>query len=69
MFSSSYRKEGYRDMQKQSEAARKARNEYCRQWRKAHPDKVRAYNLQYWEKIAQQQAEYAKVQGAKNDTD
>ena len=56
-------------MQKQSEAARKARNEYCRQWRKAHPDKVRAYNLQYWEKIAQQQAEYAKVQGAKNDTD
>jgi DNA-directed RNA polymerase specialized sigma subunit len=38
-----------------SEAARKARNEYQRQWKKNNPDKVKKSNQRYWEKKAQQQ--------------
>ena len=33
-----------------SEAARIARNEYARQWRAKHPEKVREHNKRYWEK-------------------
>lgn len=33
-----------------SEEARKARNEYMRNWRRANKDKVKQYNKTYWEK-------------------
>ena len=39
------------------EAARKACNEYNREWRRRNPDKVRARNQIYWEKKAMQAAE------------
>lgn len=35
-----------------SEAARRARNAYKRQWAKENPDKVKAANARYWEKKA-----------------
>ncbi|MDD4234667.1 MAG: helix-turn-helix domain-containing protein [Bacteroidales bacterium] len=38
-----------------SEAARKAKNEYHRQWRKKNPEKVKQANLRHWEKKAQEQ--------------
>lgn len=33
-----------------SEAARKAKTEYMRQWRKNNPDKVKAHRESYWER-------------------
>ena len=36
-----------------SEAARIAKREYFRKWKKANRDKVRAYQERYWEKRAQ----------------
>lgn len=35
-----------------SEEAREKRNEYMREWRKNHPDKVKAARDRYWEKKA-----------------
>lgn len=35
-----------------SEEARKKRNEYIRNWRKAHPEKCREYERRKWEKQA-----------------
>lgn len=35
-----------------TENARKARNEYMREWRKNNKDKVKANNKRYWEKRA-----------------
>lgn len=35
-----------------TEEARKARNEYMKEWRKNNKDKVRANNQRYWEKRA-----------------
>lgn len=32
------------------EAARLARNEYSKQWRRNHPDKVKEYGANYWNK-------------------
>lgn len=40
-----------------SDEARKARNEYMRQWRKNNPDKVRAIKDRHWEKKAKEQEE------------
>lgn len=37
-----------------SEAAREARNAYKRKWAKENPDKVKAANLRYWERKAQE---------------
>lgn len=34
--------------------ARKAMNEYKREWRKKNPDKVKAAQARYWEKRAKQ---------------
>ena len=31
-----------------SEEAKKKRLEYLREWRKKHPDKVKAYSVRYW---------------------
>lgn len=36
-----------------SEAARKARNEYKRNWVKNNPEKVKAATVRYWERKAQ----------------
>ncbi len=38
-----------KDDKKLSEAARKARNEYIRQWRAKNKDKVREYRIKTWE--------------------
>lgn len=35
-----------------SDAARIARNEYAREWRKRNPDKVKKANERYWERKA-----------------
>lgn len=35
-----------------SEAARMAKREYARQWRRRNPEKVRENNRRYWEKKA-----------------
>lgn len=37
-----------------SEEAKKARNEYLREWRKRNPDKVAAIKARYWEKKAKE---------------
>ncbi len=40
-----------------SEAARKARNAYQRQWAKSNPDKVKEIRRRYWERKATNAAE------------
>ena len=42
--------------EKMSEAARKAQNEYLREWRKRNPDKARAINRRYWQRRAERLA-------------
>ena len=46
-----------------------ARRAYLREWKKAHPDKVREYNARYWkrraERIAQERA--AESEAKSND--
>ncbi len=37
---------------KMSDEARKARNEYLREWRKANAEKVKKHQQQYWERKA-----------------
>ena len=37
-----------------SDAAKMARREYARQWRRKNPEKVRESNRRYWERKAQQ---------------
>ena len=39
-----------------NEAAKEARRQYKRNWNKANPDKVRAYQERYWNKKAQEAA-------------
>ncbi len=39
-----------------SEKAKKERNKYFREWRKANPDKVRAAQARYWERKAAERA-------------
>lgn len=51
--------------QQLSDAAKKARAEYARAWRKKNPDKQRAANRRYWEKKAAEMAE--EVQDAGNN--
>ena len=40
-----------------SEAAKRSRNEYYRQYRKNNPEKIRAIEARYWERKAAQEAE------------
>lgn len=42
-----------------SDAAKKARAEYQRKWRKDHPDKAKEYANRHWERMAEK---------AKNET-
>ena len=41
-------------MAQMSKAAREAKNEYYKRWRAKTPDKVRASNQKYWERIARE---------------
>ena len=40
-----------------TDAAKRARAEYAKEWRKKNPDKQREINRRYWEKKAEQAAE------------
>ena len=40
-----------------SDAAKEARREYFREWRRKNPDKVREKNRRYWEKRAAERKE------------
>lgn len=44
-------------VQQEDEAARAAQREYTRQYRAAHPDKVKAWNRAYWLRKAQRAAQ------------
>lgn len=39
-----------------SDKARSIQREYLRSWRKQHPEKVRAYNQNYWARKAEKAA-------------
>jgi hypothetical protein len=45
-----------------SEQARTIRNRYQRQWRRKNADKLRNYNVVYWEKKAQDAPEQVAEQ-------
>lgn len=36
-----------------SEQAKEARRDYIKKWRRRNPDKMRAYNVSYWERKAE----------------
>ena len=40
-----------------TEAAKEARRAYKRAWNRANPEKVKAYQANYWNKKAQEQAQ------------
>ena len=40
-----------------TDAAKEARRAYKRAWNKANPEKVKAYQANYWQKKAEQQAQ------------
>lgn len=44
-------------------AAKEAKREYERQWRKNNPDKVRAKNRRYWEKKGREILQKATREG------
>ena len=51
-----------------SEKARAARNQYVREWRANHKDRVRETNRKYWERrAAKQAAEKGGVADASED--
>lgn len=50
-------------MEKMSESAREARNKYYREYRAKHPEKVKAQNRKYWQRVA----ERTKADGREND--
>jgi len=39
--------------EREKELARKARNEYQKEWRAKNPDKVKASNERYWLRLAE----------------
>mgnify|MGYP004732961529 CR=1 FL=1 len=39
-----------------------ARRAYLRDWKKAHPDKVREYNARYWKRRAERMAQERTVE-------
>lgn len=43
--------------QSKEEQARKARNEYYREWRRKNPEKVKAAMVKYWANKAEKQQE------------
>lgn len=51
-------------MQKMSDEAIMARRAYQKKWRDENPDKVRAKNARYWEKLAAKRREAQNEQTA-----
>lgn len=49
-----------------TDAAREARNAYRRKWAAEHPDKVREWQVRYWNKKAAQAEAEAKAQEKDN---
>lgn len=47
-----------------TEAAKEARRAYKRKWNKEHPDKVKQYQTDYWNRKAAQAEECAEGQDA-----
>lgn len=54
-------------MSKMTTAARKARNEYLKQWQHQNPEKVKAYNARYWERKAAAAAQIEQARENKKD--
>ena len=46
-----------------SDAAKKARAEYTRKYRKEHPEKVREWNRRFWERQAEKAEEQNSTAG------
>lgn len=44
-----------------------ARRAYLREWKKAHPDKVREYNARYWAKRAERMVQEECESEVKNN--
>lgn len=44
-----------------------ARRAYLREWKKAHPDKVREYNARYWKRRAERMAQEQHESEAKSN--
>ena len=44
----------------------KSRAAYLRQWRKAHPEKVREYNISYWKRRAERERRESAGQEAEH---
>lgn len=51
-------------MQKSSEAARKARAAYMREYRKRNPEKTREINERYWERRATRELKQGEKENA-----
>lgn len=49
------------NMAELSEAAKQARNDYQREYRRKHPEKLKQYMNRYWEKKAEQYTPEAKA--------
>lgn len=47
----------------------KARRAYLREWKKAHPDKVREYNARYWAKRAERMSQERAVESEVKNND
>lgn len=50
----------------QLEQARKARNQYAREWRARNRDKVKANNVRYWARRGATEAKQEENDGGKN---
>ena len=48
---------------KMTDAAKEARRAYKRAWNKANPEKVKAYQANYWQKKAEQAQQAAEARG------
>jgi hypothetical protein len=48
-------------MEKLSEAARIIKNNYLKQWRRDHPEKVKGHNIAYWERKVENNPENVTV--------
>lgn len=44
-----------------TEAAREARRQYQREWRRTHPELVAAQQLRYWARVAERQSSDGEV--------
>lgn len=53
-----------------SPEARKLKNEYNRKWKRNNPEKIRQYQIEYWERRAAEAAEIAEyiITGVRKNT-